>query len=1082
MPIQDISFRIVKPDGHQLFFPNFKTFTLSPILNDAGSIEFTATREALNFDYLYTELSGGRDVPCAFYLDGVHHPEYDFYVTDFQGDDIAEGADWTFSGLTMEYRLEDALTDPRDSVIPPADKTYQIKPGDTLLKVITFGYGAGAKEDAYQAFRANNPDFIGVTGNSYDLTPFAGEIVHFPAADTDVQITTNMIFDNRTAGYMMKFYMDEAANRGCFTDIVYSSFDANHDSNGDLWDLQISIQVAPGLSYLDFAKALVKLQLADFQMLGKELRLYKLGALSTDRTLETPPLVFRRGRDLIDSPRNLSVRDSGTSLTVAGADGFYDHESDGTALANRGRRIERYNSQGSIADAGTLTAYAQQQLPLILNAKMEKTNGLSFAANSKQPILHFLNGDWVFTDIGRGLERYRVVQWTLAVDENRQITGSATLNDFFADRDQKLVDTIEGITQGTTILGGTSAQPVTLPGSGDTGIPGAPTGLAATSSVYVNPDGSYSAAVAASWDAVTIAADGVSPVNVVSYDVLYELPLLAPGVQNFVGSPSEPTINFSGLPTSTNITIYVRAVDETGYRSPDASLTIAIGNNTAPPATPSTPVCDNYLGMARAHWDGKDSAGASMAPDFDHIEVHWGATSNFTPTTATLSDNLRSPGYSYKDAAYGVTIFCRFIAVDRAGNKSGASAQGSAVPDQVVSADVFDGAIGTAKLADLAVTNAKIGNLAVNDAKVGSLSVGKLTTGTMSADMTVSGRIATALSGARCLFDATGIHLFNSVGSIVVDINTSGAATFTGAFATAFSGTRVVIQTDGSVHFYQSATEVGRILPLVATVSGNSSPVVVYGDAAITSTTVNNGTFNGLQLYYYNVSVFGVPTDFSGVVISAMRHVTSDITLQSQQNIYLFSNQSTTHASEIQLQVATITFGIAGFANFISIDSVATGGYSPVLQLHTDVGFGTRLNAHGDGSPGGTYLRVRNLDDTVYVAVWASAFTVNSSEELKRNIAKYDGDALDTIQQTPVFRYSRVTPSGEVTLRNGKTKSHKETLDPPQVGLVAEQAHADIVNSHTPEGLGIDLYSMTSVLWAGVQQLHDRVKELEAKQ
>lgn len=104
-----------------------------------------------------------------------------------------------------------------------------------------------------------------------------------------------------------------------------------------------------------------------------------------------------------------------------------------------------------------------------------------------------------------------------------------------------------------------------------------------------------------------------------------------------------------------------------------------------------------------------------------------------------------------------------------------ASTSGLAAGNILTDAYEIRNIIGTALIEDAAITNAKIQNLAVDDAKVANLAVGKLTAGTLSADVTISSRIATALSGSRMEMNSTGLHAFNGGGTETATIGSDGA-------------------------------------------------------------------------------------------------------------------------------------------------------------------------------------------------------------------------------------------------------------------------------------------------------------------
>lgn len=105
-------------------------------------------------------------------------------------------------------------------------------------------------------------------------------------------------------------------------------------------------------------------------------------------------------------------------------------------------------------------------------------------------------------------------------------------------------------------------------------------------------------------------------------------------------------------------------------------------------------------------------------------------------------------------------------------------AAGTITADRMVAATI-DAASGI--LADAVITTAKIAALAVTDAKINDLAVGKLTAGTLSAAVILSGSIKTATTGARVEIDGSGVRLYDSGGTAVVNLNAStGSGTFAG--------------------------------------------------------------------------------------------------------------------------------------------------------------------------------------------------------------------------------------------------------------------------------------------------------------
>ncbi|SLM90068.1 Phage minor structural protein  len=129
-------------------------------------------------------------------------------------------------------------------------------------------------------------------------------------------------------------------------------------------------------------------------------------------------------------------------------------------------------------------------------------------------------------------------------------------------------------------------------------------------------------------------------------------------------------------------------------------------------------------------------------------------------------------------------------------------------------------------------------------------------------------------------------------------------------------------------------------------------------------------------------------------------------------------------------------------------------GYA-ILRSATDSdavflqGSEVRVTAHKSG---GTYRPIR-----------ASAFTVSSSRDYKKNIEEYTGDALELVNGTRVAQYN--------------LNEEDEDVDYKRIGLIVQESPLEIINFIG--GDSIDLYEMTSLLWKSVQELDTKNKVLE---
>ena len=136
-----------------------------------------------------------------------------------------------------------------------------------------------------------------------------------------------------------------------------------------------------------------------------------------------------------------------------------------------------------------------------------------------------------------------------------------------------------------------------------------------------------------------------------------------------------------------------------------------------------------------------------------------------------------------------------------------------------------------------------------------------------------------------------------------------------------------------------------------------------------------------------------------------------------------------------------------------------TGSNSAFIFSPTQ--FQTRLNT-------GAMISMR--DGIIFTGL--SNFSVNcnisqgSLEEMKKNIKKYSENVIEKIRKSDIYTY------------NLKLETDKEK---PHIGFIIGE------NYNTPQEIisknndGIDLYSMISFLWKGVQELTKKVEELEEK-
>jgi hypothetical protein len=699
--VRTVEFQLITSSG-RVTLPDSDSWDISPVADGTGTARIGYPAAGRNFALLRSYVDEDRDALVAVVIDGQQAPDLTVVLSEAKGDTADPAAVWDFTGRFQAVFLDQAVIYP-------------------------------------------DPDAGTVTTNG-------------GLADAERE------FSSMNAGEIIAPLMAEAQARGAASLVTYASFNSVHDSNGAAWALVTTTTCSPGVTMLALLNTLSSQGLLEWEMRGADLRLYNPGTLGTDRTLQTPPVILHGPRDLTSAPRTYSAKAAVTHLLVAGQQGLYTEADDPSAESRFGRRIEGYVSAGNIQDPGTLDAYAQNQLAQMSEGTLQVTHGLAMYGGPL-PLDDFGVSDWVWSDTGLGLERYQVAQWSVSMDSDGVLTGTVTLNDLVAARAVKLQRAIDGITNGSAVVGTSTPPALTL----DQIPPAAPTGLTASSLAFIDPaNGSTRAQVTGGWTAPVTNADGSVLTDLAGFQVRWRYGSgqgldtqwnLLPGTVP-VGTN---TLEWSPLVADVTVGWEVLAVDNSGNPSAwSAEDTLTTGADGTPPPVPTTPVVVPYLGQLKITWDGLGVGAVSMPPDFSRTEVHVSTITGFTPSAATLRDNLVKAGDSVAtDLAYGTTYFVKLVSVDQSGNKSAGSAQASGVPVQAGNGDIS------------------------------ALSVGKLTAGTLSAVVALSGRFVagTALTGARVELNSSGFYLFDTDGTTKLVTIEAGNVAVTGTLTTKASST-----------------------------------------------------------------------------------------------------------------------------------------------------------------------------------------------------------------------------------------------------------------------------------------------------
>lgn len=741
------------------YLPDYVEFTASTAFSDIGSVALEYLVSGLNYAVLDTE-----EREIALCRNGVEVPDGRYVLQDDDGDELDEnGPSRRYVGRTAVWAyLEDGL------VYSPDGSTSQAK-----------------------------------------------------------QTT----FSSATAGTIISTLLLRAQTRGACTLIDYSSFTSSLDSNGVAWSKVVNITYDPGVSILQVLQNLVDQGMCEVRCVGRQLRLYNPGstAISPDLTIVAEPIILRAGVDITEAPRRRSSRGVANVVLIRGDNDVLRERTDAPSLAAR-RRRELFVSQGGVSDDGTLNVIADQMLSLRADPRVQKTYGLSQNSEAKDPWSDYNHGAYLWVDTGASptvLEKLRVRQISVtckAEGEDGPETPelAVVLNDVIAEKEIETARKVAGITGGATLGGGSTA--VAAPTTTDRLAPAAPAAPVLSSAAYVDNDGKTLAQLTISWTAVTTNSDGTACTDLGGYEAQYAR--VAGQWVPLGRTDAATTIAYmSSLPIGKAVDARVRAYDTNGNSGAWSSLsTTTTASDATAPNTPSTPSVDGsaFLGTLRITWDGKDSGGAAMPLDFASLEVHASTVNNFTPSIAAgsstkIDEFLNAvPSVTVFQGIIGTVTYVKFVAVDKSGNRSIVSAQGSGTARQGVDADLA------------------------------SLNVGKLTAGSLVADVTVSARIKTANSGARVELNSAGLQAFNSGGSQTVDVSSAtGNVTIVGTIKTAFSGIRMEIgtATSNEMFFYSghaNETSPGRLIVNSGGWMQLKSPTLSTGLGTVANITLNS--------------------------------------------------------------------------------------------------------------------------------------------------------------------------------------------------------------------------------------------------
>jgi hypothetical protein len=617
---------------------------MSPVYCDAGTIQFSYPENGVNFSLLQ------EDIEIAVTMNGVEILELRSLIESIEGDDATDaegGALWKFTARTAVGKLDDAVV-------------YPTNWSSAVSGVLT-----KPKQVSYSA---------------------------------------------KNMGYILNDLFTKAKARGALAAYTWD-FNASVDSEGNSWTYQVDLTIDIGKSYLDLMKELAENGWVEFKVEGRLIRVWDSNKMGVDRSVGPNPVHFRKGRDVRESPRKVNTKGLKTYTLVSGGDNTVFQEIHDPSSVTYGRR-ESYYSAGSTkyrsiwGITSTLALAGSSYLNGVSDPQMEVTHGLHFETEDQpRPYTNFNIGDWALTDVGEGVERFRILQWVISVAQDRSVQGAIVMNWLFNSQLSQINSAVNKLENGT-VNAGSAPRNDGIPPAQVTGV------IPSSASYFVN--NIPRSILTVQWDAVTENDDGSEIFDLDYYQVSWKYTSDSDwrATIRVEVEDGQTAVQITNLDPGASVQVRVRAADfwnNAGSWSTTVPHTLA--GDTIAPAKPAAPSVTSNVGTLRVVWSGLDSTGSAMPADLAGVEVHV-STSDFTPSSGTKKDVL-PPGVLSttitQGLTYGTEYWVKLIAFDTTGNRSPASDTTSTshvVLKQVVSTEIGTGQVGLAQ-----TTFSDVGNL-----------------------------------------------------------------------------------------------------------------------------------------------------------------------------------------------------------------------------------------------------------------------------------------------------------------------------------------------------------------------------------
>lgn len=491
-------------------------------------------------------------------------------------------------------------------------------------------------------------------------------------------------FYSSNPGVILKTLLDENKQRGGVATGLSLGFDTAKDSGGAAWARKYTLYYSLGTDLQTILSSLVNGGGCDWRTTGRTLKMWNADSTALSRDL-SKSIVLQLARDISEAPFEESIADLASTILVEGDNNLL-FRMDNPAAPTPWGKWESYSSQGGVSDKDTAQAFMQSTLADAARVRGQYTRDLIVSDVDNLPLVDFHAGDWITAPTVSHGEKVRVQEIDLSMRQNEGLSCSIALNDIKYDASVRQAKKIKGITGGAALAG--SEGGTTASSDRDHRMPKAPLGLIVQTDAYIGSDGYAHGLATAMWSAVTEATNNTA-IEISNYAVEWRKHVDG-APWHSAGTTDKTQLGFGGLDCGTQIEVRVRAVptysDQLGEWS--SVFVATVESDTTPCSVPSKPVLSSELGVVTIHWDGRTAAGASMEPDFDHIEVgEDAATAGMQVISATQAGK---GDYVVTGLNVGGTHRYALRSVDHAGNKSGWSSIASVTVASAVPQETLD--------------------------------------------------------------------------------------------------------------------------------------------------------------------------------------------------------------------------------------------------------------------------------------------------------------------------------------------------------------------------------------------------------